>query len=205
MRVHHLSNSGTVATHNIPKTLVCKIVLHLLLHHLPIIRQNERSHKTLKRRPATLPPNLPIPIFNCPIKLGYITHTRPRIKHLPPITSLCRRSEITISESLDTIVGNSLCFGVVIEKLVHFGVEVGEIAFDLDYVLILAVCDEEVGVWFDPVGFVDNGDGVAVEEVFTASGVRMAYITLVSADVSINDRCYLRCARHIGNCSVPTC
>lgn len=59
-------------------------------------------------------------------------------------------------------MGDSLGFGVVFEEMFHFLVEVRKIAFDLDDVLIGTVGDEEVGVWFYPVGIVDDGDGGAV-------------------------------------------
>lgn len=72
-------------------------------------------------------------------------------------------------------MGDSLSFGIVTEEVVHFVIEVGKVAVDLDDILILAFCYEEVRMWFYPFCFMDDGDGGAVEEVFAASAISMTW------------------------------
>lgn len=57
------------------------------------------------------------------------------------------------------------------EEVFHFSVEIRKVAFNFHDVLVFACRDEKMGVGFDPLWFVNDGDGGAVEEVFAATAI----------------------------------
>lgn len=138
--------------------------------HLLTAQQNE---SLIPQTP--LPP--PTPILNP--QLRRFRHLRIPLPQTPPVTRLRSGSEISLTESLDRIVGNPLRLGGIGEQVSHLVGQVGEVALDFDVVLRLAVGAEEVVVVLDVLQFVGDDDGVAGLAVFQRSGVGSAWVVLV--------------------------
>ena len=76
-----------------------------------------------------------------------------------------------ISKSPDAVVGDSLCFFWMGDKVLDLFLEIGEISFDFNEILIVAVGSEEIVVVLDPLQFVDEDDAMTDLPVFQGAGI----------------------------------
>ena len=103
-------------------------------------------------------------------------HLAPALNQSSPIASFSSGRTVTVSESLDSIVGNNLSIPErrVFGELLHFLVQIRVVPTDRDVVLLGSIGAQEVVEPGRPVEIVDDGHAVAVQNVLQASGPRAA-------------------------------
>ena len=135
------------------------------IHHLATIQQQERL--------------IPQPPFHSRLahslqRIRRIRHLRIPIPQCSPVARLSSRRQISLAERAHVVVGDVLCGLKVLEQVVHLVREVGEVALDLDVVLLRAGRDQEVVVVLDVLQFVGDDDGATGLSVFQRCGIGAA-------------------------------
>jgi len=90
----------------------------------------------------------------------------PRLDQRAPIARLGRSRQVAFAEDSDVVIRDALRLLGVRKEIVHGVGQIGEVALDLDKVLLLAGREEEVVVVLDPLEFVRDDDGAAELAVF---------------------------------------
>lgn len=136
-----------------------------------VFGQDEGRHVRLERCSTTLSPCFPIRVHHVVVEFRFEADARPCVEEFPPIASLCCRGQVSISKHGRAVFGDPLGFRIVVQEVFHFFVEIREVAFNFHDVLVYAFGNEEVGVGLDPFWFVNDREGGAIEEVFSATAV----------------------------------
>lgn len=109
------------------------------------------------------------------VQLRLETHAFPRPKQFPPVARLRSRRQIAVPKRPRTIFSNHLRDLRILDQVAHFLIQVREIAFDDNNVLIRTRWDEKVSMRFDPIQLVGDGHGSAVEEVLRTARIGVAF------------------------------
>jgi hypothetical protein len=95
----------------------------------------------------------------------------PCMNQFTPITRFSSRGKIMISKSPDAIVGDSFCFFRMGDQVLDFLLEVGEIPFDLDEVLVGAIGNKKIVMMLNPLHFVNDDNRIADLSIFQRSRI----------------------------------
>jgi len=95
-----------------------------------------------------------------------VPHARVPVEQRAPVARLRGLREVPLAEGLDAVVGDALRGGWVGEERLDLGGQVGEVALDLDEVLVRARGDQKVVVVLDILQLVRDDDGAAGLAVF---------------------------------------
>jgi hypothetical protein len=90
----------------------------------------------------------------------------PRVNQLPPVASFGCHSEVPLPECFDAVVCNPLRFFRVCEKLQNLRLEIREVSFNFDVVLLRAAGNKKVVVVLDPLQLVNYDDRATGLSVF---------------------------------------
>lgn len=118
------------------------------------------AHQTRALPGHTLPPAVRV------FKSGLLADLRPAADQAAPVARGGGRGDVPVAEGAQGVVDDALRLVRVVEVVGDLLLEVGEVALDLDVVLLRARGDEQILERLDPGELVGEDERTAVEQVF---------------------------------------